>query len=394
MSLQKNLRGVSVSMLIKPTGGTAESTFVSRLFVDVIASRTGNGAVGGIDLDQESPAPSELIAQLLSDCAPASIVDHARQSAARERRDVEIFDHHSPVRLGYRRAETVDKIFALPSHLAVRFGELNSGLFPILGSFRSARHSALCAYYLRARALVMSWVVNERPVGVGNQVSDSEIQGDYWPDARGGLGDFYIADHMREPLINIANQGTGLGFALDRSGQHCAQSSNLGERNVLSNKSPGLPVRLGHPTSLVDFSFPTGLSSLASKKYLPGLVQLDEQVVGDIPRHIRKPWNGFSYFGKFPPLRMYVGAAPFALRTITPDLPLFQRQVPEEPKRGFPFEQALFLRRRRVNSVTECLVAAHARGIARRGSERKIRRDKLSQIATSGNGSWQTWGNP
>lgn len=348
------------------TGGAAEHGRPTRLCVDVAACTARLRAIGGMDLDERAPRPRELVAEHRAEAGPSSIGNAARTVAAHHAGNVELLDHDHAVALGVPVTEDVKEVLALPTYLAVQDGDANPGLFPVLGSFLAACADTLCMSEPPHGGLVEAWGGDEATVRVADRVGDATIKGDDWAGTRNWVRNFNLTDDQREPLTpSLLPNSTCLRDALERTVDNDAHGAELREVECRAVEAPDFRVWLAERRGVVALPFPSGRTTGFLEAALPGLVQLDEELCGNIAWHISKPWQFGPELGEFLALVERRRVAAIALGPGQAHAPLLVGEVPEEAQGALPSGHPGDLRGARVDAKAERVANQHGTSIPR-----------------------------
>ena len=353
------------------TGNAAKPLPVPGLGGDVPAFGAGLRTVGSGHLDEAAAAPKQLVAEhrsedasveaaLLRDVA-ARVLDRAG-CASDHVLDAEPFDHDSAVALGVACRLDVENVVALSPNLPMQLGDSEVGLcsfstpLPFPGSASLGPSQTL-----RCR-LVVFRIDDEPAVAVRQQVVNSTVNGDDGFGASRGI-DLDLAQDRREPLPGLATQRATLRLAFERTVDDGSKVPEFREADLVRFQSPYFRMRLAECQAVTPLPLPTREPRDAFEAALERLVEFDEQLGADVPRHVREP-------GKFgPELRQLVDLVERGgvdlVGSSEAHQPLLKREVPEPPQRTFPRHEPSDLFLAGVDAVAEGSVADHESVVAR-----------------------------
>ena len=253
--------------------------------------RAGLGGVGRWNFNQSFACPGELVAELLYQLSPTrsknssiesgllpDILAGLLQSAfgtLGHIADLELLNNDHTVALSVFRAEIVQEMFSLPSHLPVQNSDAVLGLLPIFGSFLLSADVSLSTYDPLGGCFKMPRIRGEMPLTVSNDIDHSSIERDDRCRAGRGIGDLGLVDQARKPLPSLFAQRARLRFTNRLSMHNGAQIAELGEAQNRAVEAPHSRVRFVHTKSALIFRLEMRCSSKTGEAAGPCLVEFD-----------------------------------------------------------------------------------------------------------------------
>ena len=219
------------------------------LFGDVAARGAGAARVTRIDQEQRAAVPSEFVAELASELAPA-LIEHAPIEPCFLRnvatglldgsscrcghvRDSQVFQHDDCVVLTDRRAGVVQSIVADIRDLALQTRHFGFGFAPIRRELHFAAYPALIEGKALFVLLESVCTINERAIGERGKTRYAEVDSDRRRRCVKRLRNFALGLDRDGPLFSIASDGDVLGLAFDLTALAKANPADLGQIDTL-----------------------------------------------------------------------------------------------------------------------------------------------------------------
>ena len=339
------------------TGSAVKCLPVAGLGIYVTAFCTGLRTVGSRHLDELPSRPLQLVSKHLFELGPARISNASRQITFDHPGNVEFLDDDGAVALGQSCRLDMQGMLALTPDLSVQAHYANLGFFSVLRSFLSAGHNSLSTSKPFQRLLKMFRILREFAIGIRKQMGDTYVNSYDRINSLDGVSNVDLTENRSEPLISIASDSAGLRLAFERSVNNSAKVSEFRESNIGSLNSPSLWVGLTQPKRINTLALPTWLSSKLLEAALPRLIEFNEKLSADVPRHVGKPGKFSAKRCEFVDL-VECGRVDLIGSTETRQT-LFESEVPEPSKSTFPLLDPSNLLLGRIDSETKALADDH-----------------------------------
>lgn len=375
---EKHFGSVDVGVVPVPAGHASESLPVPARRVNVSTDAARLRAVGWLHFDDGSTRPDALVGEHRAELAPRGVEDASIQAgllpdvgtglidspacAARHIPHLQLFDHDDAVVLGVACRLNMEDVVPLPADLAVYARDAVFGLFPVLRSSFPSVDSTLGALKAQQGVLERLRIRQDTAVRVGDEVGDATIDGDGWSSRRHGIRHLDLARDRSEPLVTVTADGTSLGFALKWAVRDDLDVTELGEVQTGRANMPGLGVRLNKRDPIAPLTLPARSVCKPLEAALPRLIEFDEELSTDIPRHIGKPRQLST---KFSQLLHLIESCRIAFgRTRKTHQSLLVSKVPEETQCILPGQDPLYLLIARIDAKAESLIDEHEATLA------------------------------
>jgi hypothetical protein len=236
----------------------------------------------------------------------------------------------------------------------VQLGNANLRLLSVIRTLLASAFRTLSPGKALQCAFEVTRVFHQCAVAIGEKVRNAAVY-TYRRLVPGyGVGDLLPINQRDEPLVYLPDDGAGLWSALGQTVDHGLERTELREEHPVTVESPSLRMRLTDVEPCAP-SLPTGSSGQPLERSLPSLVQLYQELGGDIPRHVRKPRKLSSKLLELIDLVERRVVTALALWARQAKETLFVSQIPKESLSVVPLLQSLNLSLGRVDAKAVCL---------------------------------------
>ena len=348
---------IQVGVGFVPAAHTAEVFAVSAGGVDKPAGRTRLARVRGGDFDQASARRLQLVAEHGAERRPSGAVDLAPESAAHHSLDVQLLDDHDAVALGVAGRENVENVLALTADLPVQRGDAHPRPGVAGGALQATADNAHRSRETTQTSLQVLRILDQRAVGVGQQVGHAAVDGDDRTHTERGLRKIPLALDDGEPLVHLTDERASLRDAEEGPVQDREDRAQLREHDARRRHTEDPGVWLGDIDDVPPLLLPPGTATEPLEVPLPRRIKIHEQLRAHIARHIGQPRNLGAQFSQLVDL---VEGAGHSRPAPQGDQALLVGDVPQGAQPTLPLAQAGFLLRRRVDAVAEAPADQHS----------------------------------
>jgi hypothetical protein len=273
--------------------------------------------------------------------------------------DVELFDDHCAVAISVGGRQLVQNVGTLAPHLAVEAHDANLGLLSVFRSFLTAGDGPLGSGETRERSVENCRIWNETAVGIGKQIGNATIYGDDGLVAMCRISDVDFADNRSEPLVAVATNSAGFGFAFERSVHDDAEVAELGEVESSFIEMKSFWMRFCQTDKIAPFVLPSRGAPEFFEAALPRLVEFDEELRAHVAGNICQPRQFGAECRQIVDLIESCREASLVARASEAHAALLICEIPEKAQAGLPLCKSSRLLGSWVNAELVSLADEH-----------------------------------
>ena len=237
----------------------------------------------GVNLHQRTTSFCRFVRELCGERRPPGVINGLSQHSCRHALNIQLFDHYQPEHHDQRPGHLVREIRPLVTHMRVGALQLSNGFLPVTTTSLAARDLALRPPQSGLGFLVVSGVLDPRPVGERGEGRQADIDACRLGRRRQRLRIAFDAEH-RVPLSGLALDGDGLDLALDRAMQFDLDGADSLQSQFAAVEHPAAVAITGKGNAVIT---PDGAESrIAGLPALPDAAKERAESLIDAAQHV------------------------------------------------------------------------------------------------------------